>query len=114
VDYSRPELKQRLDALSAALDEFPPGVSCPWPLARIFNELLKQAKQDITDDPILKIIRYIEEAPSEHEMDGSSASTGTVRALITQLSIVLGVQDRPAARGSTKSSAKAKTKPKAT
>jgi hypothetical protein len=87
-DFSRPELDRRLAALSTDLEQFPPGAPCPWPLARVFNELVKQAKRELTGDPIIRGTRLIEEARNGDE-DSSEALVGTVRALITQVRVAL-------------------------
>ena len=83
------EIAQRLTVLNEGLARFPAGVPCPWPLARIFNELLKQSRKANEDDPILKSIRYLEEVV-DAAPGMSNASTGTVRALIDQILLTLG------------------------
>jgi hypothetical protein len=94
MDLSQPEIIKRLEVLYNALDQFPAGVACPWPLARIFNELLKQARRELPEDPVIKGIRYFEEASADPEPGGSNAASGTVRALIDQITVAL--DDRPA------------------
>ncbi len=79
----------RLDALRADLDRFPAGVSCPWPLARVYNELLRQAKEIVGTDPIVKILRPVEQGGGEFEPDASTALVGTIGGLIGQLRIAL-------------------------
>jgi|1186.fasta_scaffold200842_2 hypothetical protein len=88
ADFPRPELDRRLAALSTDLEQFPPGAPCPWPLARVFNELVKQAKRDLTEDPIVRGARLIEESKNGDD-DSSEALVGTVRALITQVRVAL-------------------------
>lgn len=89
------EIIQRLKVLSEGLERFPIGVGCPWPLGRIFNELLKQSRQAVEDDPVLKGVRYLEE-DTEGAAGTSNASAGTVRALIDQMLLALG-DGKPAA-----------------
>lgn len=89
ADFSRPELDRRLGALSGDLEQFPPGALCPWPLGRVFNELVKQAKRDLTEDPIVRAMRLLEEGDPSGDADSSDALVGTVRALITQVRLAL-------------------------
>lgn len=83
-------LRTRALALREDLSEFPPGIRCPWPLARIFNELLKRSKRVAAEDPVLRSIRSLEEAAGD---DGAGASSvtavGTVRGLATQVALAL-------------------------
>jgi len=92
ADFPRPELDRRLTALSKDLAEFPPGAACPWPLARIFNELVKHAKRELPDDPIMRITRLLEEGRGDNG-DATDALVGTVRALITQVRLALEVTE---------------------
>jgi hypothetical protein len=94
ADFPRPELDRRLAALSADLEQFPPGAPCPWPLARVFNELLKQGKRELSEDPIVRGARLIEEGKNG-DADSSDALIGTVRALITQVRVALDAPARP-------------------
>lgn len=98
MDLSQSEIIRRLEVLYTALAQFPAGVACPWPLARVFNELLKQARRELPDDPVIKGIRYLEEASSEPEPGGSNAASGTVRALIEQITVALADKPAPAAK----------------
>jgi hypothetical protein len=88
-DLSPAEMRERLDALTRDLAAFPSGVWCPWPLARIFNEMLKRAKRFATDDPILRGIAALTKADREGESEVAEVAVGTVRALISQVSLSL-------------------------
>ncbi|MHB8656848.1 MAG: hypothetical protein ACYC91_02685 [Solirubrobacteraceae bacterium] len=86
-DYSKSEISSRLATLGASLAEFPEGALCPWPVARIFNELVKHARRQSEEDPVLKSIRFLEES-SEGESSGmSNALVTTVRALVDQVAL---------------------------
>ena len=84
-ELSRSEIGERLERLADDLDRFPAGVTCPWPLGRVFNELVKAVKRDLDQDPIMRSIRLLEEAAGELDSGGSNAAVGTVRALIGQV-----------------------------
>ena len=78
------EIKRRLEILQADLAQFPPGVLSPWPASRVFNELLKRAKQELPDDEVLGSIGYIRDKPADAEL-GSGVHVGTIRVLIGQI-----------------------------
>lgn len=84
-ELSRSEIGQRLERLAEDLDRFPAGVACPWPLGRVFNELVKVVKRDLDQDPVMRSIRLLEETAGELDPAGSNAAVGTVRALIGQV-----------------------------
>jgi hypothetical protein len=88
AEFPQPELDRRLAALSNGLEQFPSGAPCPWPLGRVFNELVKQAKRLVTDDPIVRGMRLLEEG-ADGDSDSSDTLVGTVRALITQVRAAL-------------------------
>jgi hypothetical protein len=98
-DLNPAEVTRRLMALDAALTRFPAGLVCPWPLARVFNELLRRSKELMPDDPILKGIRFVKERESDVDEGGSDALIGTVLGLAGQVAIALEAQDT-ATRGS--------------
>lgn len=106
----RHEVAARLAALSRGLGEFPAGVACPWPLGRIFNELLKQARQELPEDPIIKGIRYVQEVSGDNEPGGSTAASGTVRALIEQIAVAL--DDKPASPPTAPKASQPRRRPK--
>jgi hypothetical protein len=91
--FPRHELDRRLAALAADLGQFPPGALCPWPLGRVFNELVKQAKRELTDDPIVRGMRLLEEGEPTGDAESSDALVGTVRALVTQVRLALEAGD---------------------
>lgn len=93
TDYPHSDRDRRLAALSTDLEQFPPGALCPWELARIFNELVKQAKRDRNADPILRGLRLVEERDDAGDTPSGDALVGTVRALITQVRIALDAED---------------------
>jgi len=86
-NYSREGINSRLDTLGTSLARFPEGAACPWPVARIFNELVKQARQEVDDDPVLKSIRFLEESADEAAAGMSNALVSTVRALVDQVAL---------------------------
>lgn len=92
-DYPHADLDRRLAALSTDLEQFPPGALCPWALARVFNELVKQAKRDRKADPILRGLRLLEERDDTGDTPSSDSLVGTVRGLITQVRIALEAED---------------------
>jgi hypothetical protein len=83
------EVRRRLAALEAALDRFPAGLVCPWPLARVFNELLRRARELAPADPLLRGIGFVKERESDVDEGGSNALVGTVQGLIGQVSTAL-------------------------
>ena len=83
------EVRRRLAALEASLTRFPAGLVCPWPLARIFNELLRRARELRPTDPLLKGIGFVKERESDIDEGGSNALVGTVQGLIGQVSTAL-------------------------
>ena len=57
--------------------------------ARVFNELLKQARREVDDDPVLKSIRFLEEAPDGETTGMSNTLVTTVRALVGQVTLAV-------------------------
>lgn len=86
---SKQELKARLEALNAGLDRFPAALLCPWPLARVFNECLKQAKTEIGDDAVLNGIPSMRQRDPDGEEASGTALVGTVQALTMQILVAL-------------------------
>jgi hypothetical protein len=103
MDIDAEDIVTRLDALRGDLDRFPAGVSCPWPLARIYNELLRQAREIVAADPVVQILRPVEQGGGEFDPDASTALVGTVGGLIGQLRIAL--QEGPADASSSRAQA---------
>jgi hypothetical protein len=87
ADLTPAELQPRLDALYRDLGQFPAGISCPWPLARVFNELLKHTKREASGDPIIASIAAIR--ADEEDSEVSMALVGSVRALVAQMGVAL-------------------------
>jgi hypothetical protein len=87
ADLTSPQLQVRLDALYQDLGQFPAGVSCPWPLARVFNELLKHTKRVAGDDPVVSKIVSLKAA--EDDPDSSGTLVGSVRGLAAQMRVAL-------------------------
>lgn len=79
------QLERRLSALYDDLAEYPPGIPCAWPLSRVFNELLKQVKRELEDDPIVNAIAVVREHAVEAEHVNAGTHVGTVRTLTGQL-----------------------------
>jgi hypothetical protein len=73
----------RARALYDDLEHFPSGVFCPWPLARVFNELLSQAKGHLGDDPVLSGITNVRRRKEDDAL--SMLHGGTTRALLGQM-----------------------------
>ena len=113
ADFPPEEINRRLELLSTDLQQFPAASPCPWPLARIFNELLKQAKRQLGDDPIVRGMRLVEEATREHEPESTDTLNGTVRAQITQIHVALesanGAAKQPPAAARAKNARGSKT-----
>lgn len=97
-ELSKEQIEKRLRALGDGLAQFPAGLACPWPVAKVFNELLKQARRIVADDPILQGIRFIEESSADHDMGGSNALIGTVQMLVGQVLVVLESEPGPVPR----------------
>ncbi|MCK9249354.1 MAG: hypothetical protein M0P31_10335 [Solirubrobacteraceae bacterium] len=85
-------LDQKLASLHAELAQFPPASGCPWPVARVFNELLKQAKL-VREDPVVQGIRFAAEHPTVGDGSLSDILVGTVRVLVAQIRLAL--EDEP-------------------
>ena len=82
------QIEHRLTAFYDDLAQFPAGAACPWPLGRVFNELLKQVKLQLSDDPLVGSIAYARESAED---DGyASAQIGTLRTLAGQLIAAIG------------------------
>lgn len=94
AELTRDQLLKRLDALQTGLRELPAGLTCPWPVARIFNELLKQSRREVPNDPILKGIRFFEEGSGEIELNSSNVLVGTVSLLAQQVTVALESESR--------------------
>jgi hypothetical protein len=86
-DLTSAQLQPRLNALYRDLGQFPAGVSCPWPLARVFNELLKHTKREAADDPVVTAIAAVR--ADEEDPEVSTALIGSVRALAGQMQVAL-------------------------
>ena len=77
-------LRGRLETFYEELRDFPPGVACAWPLGRLFNELLKQTKQALPEDPIVKSVSLLRDPGPD--LDAAAVThVGTVRAITAQL-----------------------------
>jgi hypothetical protein len=95
-DLTRDQLQARLGALYEELGRFPAGVYCPWPLARVFNQLLAQSKTTLGADPIVGGIRLLEEHDTDEDAGTSTTIAGAVRGLVAQIRIALDEPARPA------------------
>ena len=104
---TKPEVQARLTALDAGLDRFPASLLCPWPLARVFNECLKQAKVIVGDDPVLGGIRALRQREPDVDEATGTALVGTVQALAKQILVALD-----AAPSSAKAAKTAKAAPR--
>ena len=93
ADLTRPEIQPRLEALYRDLGQFPAGVNCPWPVARVFNELLKHSKREAPDDPVVSAIAAVR--ADEEDPEVSSALVGSVRALAAQMRVALDGDSAP-------------------
>ena len=76
IEFTPDEFHARLEALATDLAAFPSGVWCPWPIARIFNEMLKRAKRGAPDDRLLRGIAPLEKAGREGEAEVAENSRG--------------------------------------
>lgn len=88
-DLSRDEIGVRLDALYNDLGGFPAGVACPWPLARVFNELLRNAKRELADDPIVQAIAALRQSEGDEQPETANVLVGAVRGLAAQTKVAL-------------------------
>jgi hypothetical protein len=82
-------IDERLEALYGDLRLMPPTSLCPWPVARVFNKLLSQTKDEIDEDVLLRQIQTLKQHPSDDFRDVSTAHVGTVVALAGQLRVAL-------------------------
>ena len=85
---TREQIAARLRTLYDDLGQFPAGVACPWPLARIFNELLRQAKQELDHDPVVAATAALKRS-SDDDDHNSAQLVGTVRGLAGQITTAL-------------------------
>jgi hypothetical protein len=76
------DLSKRLKALHASLDSFGPNDACPWEVAKIFNALLAEAKQQYGNDPVVKAI---DEAEPGSGNAYATVNCGAVRTAVSQL-----------------------------
>jgi hypothetical protein len=81
------DLCNRLDALYEDLASLPVESACPWPVARIFNDLLKQSKPHLEDDPVITPIALIQ--PPAEDTIASTAPVGSLRVLVDQIRVAL-------------------------
>jgi hypothetical protein len=88
AELSNKELRTRWDALYDNLAEFPPGVPCSWPISRLFNELLKQTKQVLPEDPIVNSVGQLKDAGRTAD-PSTIVQIGTVRTIVAQLRVAL-------------------------
>lgn len=92
------ELDTRLQVLYRDLEAFPAGVYCPWPVARIFNELMRHAKREFADDPVVGSIAALKAAPAEDgQAETSTALVGAVRVLVAQVHAAIPNQNHDSA-----------------
>jgi hypothetical protein len=82
-------IDERLEALYRDLQLMPATSLCPWPVARMFNKLLSQAKDEIDEDLVLRQIQTLKQHPSDDFRDVATAHVGTVVTLIGQLRVAL-------------------------
>ena len=94
-ELSRTEIQARLVALDAGLDRFPAALMCPWPLARVFNECLKHAREAVPDDPVLRNVRSVRQSDPDADEASGMALVGTVQALTKQILVALDVAPAP-------------------
>jgi hypothetical protein len=97
-ELDRTELDVRLQALYRDLDAFPSGVYCPWPVARVFNELMRHAKRELADDPVIGAIASLKAAQADDgETETSTALVGAVRVLVAQMQAAIASSNGGAA-----------------
>jgi hypothetical protein len=82
-------IDERLEALYGDLQLMPPTSLCPWPVARVFNKLLSQTKDEIDEDLVLQQVQTLKQHSSDDFRDVSTAHVGTVLALIGQLRVAM-------------------------
>ena len=87
------QISARLEALYRDLGTFPAGVSCPWPLARVVNELLRHTKIVRGNDPVIASIAALKADPDVPEI--SLTLVGAVRGLAAQAQVALGDPSAP-------------------
>lgn len=92
TDAAPPNIRQRLDALYMDLAGSSPEIPCPPQIARVFNALLTEARQQFETDPVLRAINVL-----RPDGDGGTLpSVRTVQTLVGQLRVVFGQDGRGA------------------
>lgn len=90
-------LTTRLDALYADVSAVNPDTPCAFSVARVFNSLLAEAREALSDDPIVSTIGSIK--AMDNSTTTSLVNNGTVRALAGQvISALTGSTPEPAQR----------------
>lgn len=82
-------IDERLEALYGDLQLMPATSLCPWPVARVLNKLLSQAKDEIDEDLVIRQIQTLKQHPADDFRDVATVHVGTVVALIGQLRVAL-------------------------
>lgn len=82
------QLTHRLGQLGDDLGRFDANLPCPWQIAKMFNALLDQAKEEKTQDAVVATIQPLTQR-SYHE-GYAEESCGVVKAYVSQLQAALG------------------------
>jgi hypothetical protein len=105
MDLDRVTVAKRLETLYGDLEAVPPDASVSWSVGRIFNELLKQVRRELPEDPVVSAISVLPKQPDAEDRD--QVQVATVRAVIGQL--VAALSDATAApKAQPRSAARAK------
>lgn len=83
------QLARRFGALATGLKTLQADSPCPWALAVIVNQLLRQAKRELSTDPVARHIRLLEEDLSDNGTPVANQTIGTVMIFADQLSVAL-------------------------
>lgn len=85
-EIPRADLGQHLRILSDDLQRFGPNELVPWPLGRLFNELLKQTKLQLGAHPLVNTMGSVKENTDPDLHPGASnTSVGTLLGIIGQM-----------------------------
>src|SRR4051794_29673154 len=89
-ELSADQVARHLQILSTDLRIMEPSAYCPWPLARIFNELIKETKFHLEGHPLIGTISTVKPHPDPDRFpDTANITVTTAAALVSHLHAAL-------------------------
>jgi hypothetical protein len=89
-ELSASQVARHLQILSADLRLMQPDAYFPWPLARVFNELLKETKFHLDGHPVIATVSTVKPHPNDEQFpDVANITITTAAALVSHMHAAL-------------------------